>query len=153
MCAKVLAMSTQLNADKAAPRLGVNLKTLQRRDKRWLVSRLSRRPHAFFPGFAGVQRLAIHRHEQKTRDCRDDSRWAPYELGRRAVPSTLVIRAPLENLEQIGMANARIDPKLAKELGLTRGDMGPLRHAKACRKHCEGTANQDQNAHIRARFG
>ena len=64
---------------------------------------------------------------------------ASYESGRRAVPSTVVIRAPL-NLEQIGMANARIDLKLAKELGLTRGDMGPLRHAKACRKHCGGTA-------------
>jgi len=157
MCAKVLAMSTRLNAGKAAPRLGVDVKTLQRWDKRWRVSRLSRRPDAFFSGFASrtrVQRWAIHRHEQKPRDCRDDCRWAPYELGRRAVPSTLVIRAPLENLEQIGMANARIDPKLAKELGLTRGDMGPLRHAKACVPSTdEGTANQDQNAHIRVRFG
>jgi len=78
---------------------------------------------------------------------------APNEVGRRAVPSTLVIRAPLENLEQIGMANARIDLTLAKELGLTHGDMGPLRHTKACRKPCEGTANQDQNAHFRARLG
>ena len=37
---------------------------------------------------------------------------APYEVGRRAVPYTLVIRAPLENLEY-----ARMDLKLAKEPG------------------------------------
>lgn len=48
-----------------------------------------------------------------------------------------------QNLERIGMAT----PKS------TCGDMGASTAREACRKHRDGTANQSQSAHIRARFG